>query len=324
MKASEFLELISAINQLNHHQRTVLTTTLSQLSDEPKVSELIETAFDTKGHYCPHCSHTESYRHGLAHGLQRYRCKACKKTYNALTGTPLARLRHKSKWLDYLDAITHSLTVRQAAIDLDVHRNTTFRWRHRFLTWIKQDRPTILHGITEADETYLLESHKGSRKLDRQPRKRGGSASKRGISDEQVCILIARDRSKQTIDFVAGNGPITKAILSDYLKPLLDSDALLVSDSNPTYEAFCKAENITHEAINLSQGQRVVKGAYHVQNVNAYHSRFKSWLDHFHGVATKYLPNYLGWCRVMDEDRNITPEMLLNSAMGDFQHLTVT
>ncbi len=323
MKASEFLELISAINQLSHHQRTVLTTTLSQLSDEPKVSELIETAFDTKG-ICPHCSHTESYRHGLAHGLQRYRCKACKKTFNALTGTPLARLRYKSKWLDYLDAITHSLTVRQAAIDLDVHRNTTFRWRHRFLTWIKQDRPTILHGITEADETYLLESHKGSRKLDRQPRKRGGSASKRGISDEQVCILIARDRSKQTVDFVTGNGPITKAILSDYLKPLLDSDALLVSDSNPTYEAFCKAENITHEAINLSQGQRVVKGAYHVQNVNAYHSRFKSWLDHFHGVATKYLPNYLGWCRVMDEYRNITPEMLLNSAMGDFQHLTVT
>ena len=323
MKAPEFLELISAINQLDHHQRTVLTTTLSQLSDEPKVSELIETAFDTKG-ICPYCSHTKCYRHGLAHGLQRYRCKACKKTFNALTGTPLAHLRYKSKWLDYLDAITHSLTVRQAAIDLDVHRNTTFRWRHRFLAWIKQDRPTTLHGITEADETYLLESHKGSRKLDRKPRKRGGSASKRGISDEQVCILIARDRSKQTVDFVTGNGPITKAVLSDYLKPILDSDALLVSDSNPTYEAFCKAENITHEAVNLSQGQRVVKSAYHVQNVNAYHSRFKLWLNHFHGVATKYLPNYLGWCRVMDEYRYLTPEMLLNSAMGDFQHLTVT
>ena len=62
--------------------------------------------------------------------------------------------------------------------------------------------------------------------LDRQPRKRGGSASKRGISDEQICILIARDRSKQTVDFVTGNGPITKAVLSDPLKPILDSDAL--------------------------------------------------------------------------------------------------
>jgi transposase-like protein len=323
MKAPEFLKLISEINQLDHHQRSVLTTTLAQLSDEPLVSELIETAFDTKG-ICPYCTHTESYRHGSASGLQRYRCKSCKKTFNALTGTPLAHLRYKSKWLAYLEAITQSLTVRQAALDLDVHRNTTFRWRHRFLTWIKQDRPSILHGITEADETYLLESQKGSRKLSRKPRKRGGSASKRGISDEQVCILIARDRSKQTVDFVTGNGAITKALLTEHLKPILDADALLVSDSNPSYHAFCQAENITHEAVNLSQNQRVIKGAYHVQNINAYHSRFKSWLIHFHGVATKYLPNYLGWCRMMDEYQNLTPEMLLNSALGDFQHLTVT
>ena len=323
MKAPKFLDLISELNQLDHHQRSLLIMTLTQLSDETKVNELIETAFDAKGN-CPFCSHTESYRHGSASGLQRYRCKACKKTFNALTGTPLAHLRHKSKWLDYLAAVTQSLTVRQAATNLNLHRNTAFRWRHRFLTWIKQDRSTALHGITEADETYILESHKGSRELGRQARKRGGSASKPGISDEQVCILIARDRSKQTLDFVTGNGPITKTILTAYLKPALDPDALLVSDSNPTYDAFCRAENITHEAVNLSQGQRIVKGAYHVQNVNAYHSRFKLWLDHFHGVATKYLPNYLGWCRVMDQYRKLTPEMLLNSALGNFQQLTVT
>lgn len=323
MKAPEFLELISEINQLDHHQRTVLSNTLNQLDDEPRVYELIETIFDGKGN-CPHCSHTESYRHGIIHGLQRYRCKNCKKTFNALTGTPLAHLRYKSKWLDYLGAITESLTVRQAAKEINVHRNTSFRWRHRFLSWIKQDRPSALHGITEADETYLLESHKGEHNLDRQPRKRGGCATKRGISNEQVCILVARDRSKQTVDFVTGNGPISKTVLDTYLKPVLDMDALLVSDGNPTYGAFCKAEKISHEVVNISQGQRVTKGAYHVQNVNAYHSRFKSWLDRFHGVATKYLPNYLGWCRVMDLNQGLTPEQLLRSALGDFQHLTVT
>jgi transposase-like protein len=323
MKAAEFLEFISEIKQLDHHQRTILTKTLDQLEDEPKVYDLIETIFDSKG-ICPHCSHAENYRHGIVDGLQRYRCKACKKTFNALTGTPLAHLRLKSKWLDYLGAIARSLTVRQAAKEINVHRNTTFRWRHRFLSWIQQDRPSALHGITEADETYLLESHKGEHNLNRQPRKRGGTATKRGISDEQVCILIARDRSKQTVDFVTGNGPISKAILDTYLKPVLDQDALLVSDGNPTYGAFCKAEKVSHEIINMSQGQRVTKGAYHIQNVNAYHPRFKSWLDRFHGVATKYLPNYLGWCRIMDQNRNLTPEQLLHSALGNFQYLTVT
>jgi hypothetical protein len=30
-----------------------------------------------------------------------------------------------------------------------------------------------------------------------------------------------------------------------------------------------------------------------VQNVNVYHSCFRSWLYRFHGIATRYLPNYL-------------------------------
>ena len=85
-----------------------------------------------------------------------------------------------------------------------------------------------------------------------------------------------------------------------------------------------KAEKVSHQTVNISQGQRVTKGAYHIQNVNAYHHRFKSWLDRFHGVATKYLPNYLAGCRVMDQKQNLTPEKLLHSALGDFQYLTVT
>jgi hypothetical protein len=48
-----------------------------------------------------------------------------------------------------------------------------------------------------------------------------------------------------------------------------------------------------------------VTGALHIQNVNAYHSRFKEWLRRFHGVASHYLSNYLGWRWALDgrEDR---------------------
>jgi len=83
---------------------------------------------------------------------------------------------------------------------------------------------------------------------------------------------------------------------------VLDAYALLVRDSNPTYGEFCKTEKVSHEVINMSQCQ----------------------LDHFHGVATKYPPNYLGWCRVVDRGNNLTPEILLHYALEDFQHLTAT
>jgi len=62
MKAPEFLEFISEINQLDHHQRTILMTTLDQLADEPKVYDLIESIFDSKC-TCPHCNPLPKYLH---------------------------------------------------------------------------------------------------------------------------------------------------------------------------------------------------------------------------------------------------------------------
>jgi transposase-like protein len=256
MKSAEFMQWVTAIPELDHHQRKLLCEALHQQAGEATVLELIEASFETHN-ACPHCAGVQLYRHGIVNGLQRYYCKHCHKTFNALTGTPLARLRDKPKWLNYLSAMVQSQTIRESAVDTGVHRNTSFRWRHRFLSWISQDRPAKLHGITEADETYVLESNKGQRGLDRKARKRGGHASKPGISDEQICVLVARDRSGQTLDFVTGNGPLTKLLLTSSLKPVLDVDALLISDANPTYKAFCYAEGFSHETVNLSQGQRI-------------------------------------------------------------------
>jgi hypothetical protein len=73
----------------------------------------------------------------------------------------------------------------------------------------------------------------------------------------------------------------------------------------------------------LSERVRVA-GTLHVQNVHLYHSRFKEWLRRFHGVASHYLPNYLGWRWTVDADRIDTPEILLRSALGAFTHLAVT
>ena len=39
---------------------------------------------------------------------------------------------------------------------------------------------------------------------------------------------------------------------------------------------------------------------FHINNVNAYHGRLKEWMRRFHGVATKNLPNYLGWRRALE------------------------
>jgi transposase-like protein len=322
MDARSFEMFVGLLSMLTGRQMSKVLTLLDQQSAQVKAADIIEKAAAANLE-CPRCRSNAFYRHGQAHGLQRYRCIACSKTFNSLTGTPLARLRHKSKWLRYSECLLMGTTVRRAAAAVGVHRNTSFRWRHRFLTLPKTDRPSQLSGIAEADEIYFLESEKGSRELQRPPRKRGGAASQRGTSNEQVCVLLARDRVGQTLDFVTGRGPVSKSQLRRCLSPVLADDTLLVSDGNASYRYFARDAGISHQAVNISRGVRV-RGAIHVQNVNAYHSRFREWMARFHGVATHYLPNYLGWRWAVDAQRIHSPETMLRAAIGVFPHLPVT
>ena len=106
--------LLNEISQLNKNDRTEVSKLIQHLDDDNKVISMIESSLDEKK-YCPHCGEEKYTKHGIAHGLQRYHCSACKKTFNTLTGTPLARLRHKENWLEYLGTICHSQTIRAAA-----------------------------------------------------------------------------------------------------------------------------------------------------------------------------------------------------------------
>jgi len=318
MKAPRFKGWFAKLPSLNQPQRRQVLDALHPAAGLDQVVALIDEV-RAPGRCCPRCGSARCYRHGFANDLQRYRCCACGRTFNDLTSTPLARLRHKAKWLAYSQVLLDSLPVRKAADRVGVHRNTAFRWRHRFLRWVKLDRPALLNGIVEADETFLLESQKGSRTLQRPARRRGGRAAERGISSELDCILVARDREGRTIDAVTGRGALTAAQLERDLLPRLDRQALLVSDSHAAYRAFARKHRIAHETVNLRAGvraRRLGNLAIHVQNVNAYHQRFKTWLQGFRGVASRYLPNYLGWRWALDGARILSPKQLLSIAIS--------
>jgi transposase-like protein len=284
---------------------------IASITDPAECIALIEQA--ARGRPCPRCGCGRVHRCGQASGLQRFRCLGCGRSYNALTGTPLARLRKKERWLPYLQCVLESRTVRDAARVVGVHRTTSFRWRHRFVPGAMRDRPAMLSAIVEADETYRLESQKGSRNLTRRPRKRGGVARRRGVNREHDCLLVARDRGGQTLDFHTGRGPVTAAQLHKCLRPVMPADVLLISDGAAAYRRFAAQAGIMHEAVNVNAGIRA-RGAIHIQNVNSWHSRFKTWLVRFRGVASRYLINYSGWQRLLDARRLTTPAHLLCAA----------
>lgn len=98
----------------------------------------------------------------------------------------------------------------------------------------------------------------------------------------------------------------------------MDKDAILCTDGARVYQTVARTLGLAHRAINVQQGIRVIDGAFHIQNVNAYDSRLKQWMGRFHGVASKYLENYLGWRMLERYRQNISPAVCLGEVLGRF------
>ena len=318
MNTHAFAVWLRRLESLSPSQWQQLHTRLAH--DQSSVIErLLEANPPT---HCPHCQSTELRPWGSAHGLPRYRCKCCGRTCNPLTGTPLAHLRKRQLWPQFAQALIDGQPLRRTATLCDVTKNTALLWRHRFLQAPAVHQASHEQGIIEADETFFLKSLKGQRHLPRPARRRGGVGRTRGTGQDHVPVLVVRDRSGATADFILEK--LDAAHVRKVLKPLLDSDAVLCTDGAAVYAAFAKTEGVAHQPL-PTRGPRV-KGVFHIQNVNAYDSRLKNWMLHCHGVATKYLDNYLGWRRLLERYGDaISPERCLLEAIQRVpQHLTGT
>jgi hypothetical protein len=88
-------------------------------------------------------------------------------------------------------------------------------------------------------------------------------------------------------------------------------------DGNGIYKSFAKEERIPHKRIIGLSNTYVVDEIFHIQNLNACISRLKTWMRRFNGVATRYLENYLGWRRMMENKSEVaSPDYYLRQALG--------
>jgi transposase-like protein len=321
MKTSAFKKWIKSLNNLDTRQTRILQEKLTEIAFKKQVAGYLETPYTNI--ICPHCHSKQILRWGKRNDLQRYRCKKCKRTFNSLTKTPLARLHRKGHWLDYAKCLAEGLSVRKAAAICDIHRNTAFRWRHRFLENNTQVKPQELQGIVEANEMYFRKSEKGNKRLNRFPRKRGNQHNSVKSNREFVCVFTSRDRNRNTTDCMLEE--LNTGNISKSLKTVLSKDVLFCSYNKNIYRRFTHENQIRHGTLDITKGQEYKKDIVHLQHVKAYQSHLKYWIvAHFRGVATKYLDNYLAWHRTLDEfEEDLNPRTILLRAKSasNYKHL---
>jgi hypothetical protein len=159
--------------------------------------------------------------------------------------------------------------------------------------------------------------------LPRKARKRGGAARHPGPYQDNIPVLVARDRKGATLDAVMpqADGAAIAAVLTG----VVTYANHLVGDGGKPLAAFARKAKIPFHAL-PSPGKPSPEAPHlHINNVNAYHSRLKRSLNRFNGVATKNLPNYLAWRRAIEAwGQQLDSPKWIKDAIGNGPYQQIT
>ncbi len=95
MRTSLLKSLLEEPPRLSPQQLDDLRAAADVLHQRANAMSAFDKAIEGAG--CPHCNSFKFTKNGFSRGLQRYRCNACSRTFNAATNTPLSRLRSKEQ-----------------------------------------------------------------------------------------------------------------------------------------------------------------------------------------------------------------------------------
>jgi len=256
---------------------------------------------------CPHCSSTNIYKRGKQRGVQMYKCNDCNKWYSETTGTPLYDIKIKHKWQSYLNCMEQGMPIKKIAKQLNISIQTSFDWRHKILSSLAQFTPTKLSGQVECDELELSLSNKGSKSLDRNPRKRGTDFKRNQGKDiiTTVQVVTAVQRNGEKYLKAVQTKRLSKEDIEKVFDGKLTDNTTLITDKHHSYKAFAKDNpKIKHKSLLAKEHVDKKDKSIHLQSVNNTHKQVRDFLKPFNGVSTKYLQNYLNWYAYMDKIRN--------------------
>lgn len=247
---------------------------------------------------CPYCASASVYRRGKQNKVQMYKCRDCSKWYSETTGTPLWDIKLKHKWQSYLRCMEQGMTIKQTSNAIGVSIQTSFDWRHKVLSSLSGFVPKTLSGVVECDELELALSNKGSRHLQRKPRKRASDFKRNNAMEEitVVQVVTAVERNGEKYLKAVESKRLSSEEITKALDGKLADQATLITDKHHSYKLFAKEnQTIKHKTVLAKEHVNKEDKTIHLQHVNNTHAQLRTFLLPFNGVSSKYLQNYLNW-----------------------------
>lgn len=310
MKQSELLKVFSKLSD-SQKERII-----RELKDMILQNSQME---DSKPEVCPFChKKTKLVKKGIESGKRNYFCKECRHrfTYDSHTITSCIKIS-KDELIEICLDTLNLVPIAKTAARLNRSVHCVFTNRHKFLCLLEdllKDENILLEGTIEVDETYLLESEKGNKKLHlkRKARHRGEPSNLRGISHEQVCVVTTSDRKGHEIFKAVGHAKPTSDIIKETFGKSIGNQSIIYTDGISVYDRLASEKQC--KIVHL-EGHQSYNKVEHLNTVNCIHSMIGRNMAFYRGVASKYINRYNALFVLMREyqgmDLNEMTELLI-------------
>jgi transposase-like protein len=241
---------------------------------------------------CPYCQSERVCRHasGDRAGM-RWQCEKCHRAFSATVGTIFhgthVPLRTWFLLLALMLNAKKSASACQIARDLGMRRPTVWSMMHRARVAMANDaaQADLLHGIVEADETYVGgKPRKANRKEDRKNNKRG-----RGTKKMPVIGFV--ERGGRVVAMPARPRQLSAKGIAKFVRRFVNNaGTLLITDEFGGYNRV--SESTLHATVN--HAVEYANGLIHTNTIEGFWGLVKrAWYGQHHFYSKKYIALYI-------------------------------
>lgn len=238
---------------------------------------------------CPYCQGKRVGRHAGGderRGVARWQCYDCGRAFAVTVGTIFhgthIQLRN---WYLCIALMLHakkSASAYQIARDLGMRRPTVWSMMHRIRVAMANDpeQSRLLHGIVEADETYI-----GAK------RKRGAKRGRPGEGSHKKPVIGVMERGGRVVARPAKPSELGTKGLSKFIeKHVKKSGTLLITDEWSGYNRV--KETMLHATVN--HAIEYANGLIHTNSIEGFWGLVKrAWYGSHHHYSEKYMALYI-------------------------------
>ncbi|WP_342254205.1 IS1595 family transposase [Spiroplasma endosymbiont of Zeiraphera isertana] len=266
---------------------------IKQIEKKEKL-DAIDKKFKEKGIQCPNCKSYWCVKNGFKNNKQKYLCKDCKSSFDALRNHFLhwSHLSHEQwDWIIWLSLLGQSAyTISQFA---KISKTSAWFNRQKFMKssqLAKTQKPfTKLKGRIEIDETFIKEIHKGNFKNPDDPRKKW---IEENAKDLNCCIEMAIDENKNIYAQTTNTKRLTKKWVQENLtSKLIEEKSIIVCDMQILYDTVAKQTKCTLKKFKSKENKEL--NYKNLSNISKIQSSLKEFITHYHGIGFTNIQNYL-------------------------------